>query len=231
MINFVSRLFDLLAPRSCVVCGARLTTGEDTLCATCNLHLPRTGFAADTEDNELCRVFWGRLPVERCGALFYYSAGSASSRLILSLKYMRRPDVGIALGRMMAREYQAAGFFNGIDAILPVPLATNRLRQRGYNQSQMIADGVHEITALPVIDRALRRETFLESQTQKNRWERADNVENIFRLTHPELLKGRHLLLIDDVVTSGATLCACGQEALKAGDVRLSILTLGFSKS
>ena len=132
---------------------------------------------------------------------------------------------------MFTKEIQPSGFFDGIDGIVPVPLAKKRQRQRGYNQSQEIAQGVYEITGLPIYNKVVRRSTYKGSQTNKGRWERNENVEQVFELIDPAAIQGRHLLLIDDVVTTGATIIACAKELLKAGHVKLSILTLGFAKN
>ena len=135
------------------------------------------------------------------------------------------------MGRMMARELQKSDFFEGIDAIVPIPLAKKRQRQRGYNQSEMLATGVSEITGLPIYNKVVKRTTFEGSQTNRGRWERNENVEKVFQLTDSEALHGKHILIIDDVVTTGATIIACAKELSKAEDVRFSILALGFAKS
>jgi ComF family protein len=230
------------------VCGRRLTVTEEVLCAVCNLHLPRTGFQFSAADNVMARMFWGRIPVERAAALIYYEAGSEVSRLVYDLKYHDRPDIGHVVGRMMAREFAAAGFFEGIDCLVPIPLTRKRQRQRGYNQSLMLAEGVAEVTRLPIAAKAVRRTHFADSQTSKSRYDRQINVEHVFELTQPDTIRGKHVLLIDDVVTTGATMTACATELLKAGDnadsscgnspqllnsstsVKVSLLALGYSK-
>ena len=229
--SFWSRLVDLIAPRACVVCGGRLGIHEFFLCGSCNLQLPRTNYADNPYENDMARLFWGQLPVERCAALFFYQGGSGPSQILYELKYKNHPEIGEYFGRMMAEEWNDTCFFEGIDLIVPVPLAKERQRQRGYNQSLHIALGIGSVTRLPIVTNAVSREQFVESQTQKDRWQRNENVEGCFRLNDGSALKGRHVLLIDDVVTTGATICSCGREMLKAGDVRFSILTIGFAKS
>ena len=229
--SFWSRLVDLIAPRACVVCGGRLGIHEFFLCGSCNLQLPRTNYADNPYENDMARLFWGQLPVERCAALFFYQGGSGPSQILYELKYKNHPEIGEFFGRMIAEEWNDTGFFEGIDLIVPVPLAKERQRQRGYNQSLHIALGIGSVTRLPIVTNAVSREQFVESQTQKDRWQRNENVEGCFRLNDGSALKGRHVLLIDDVVTTGATICSCGREMLKAGDVRFSILTIGFAKS
>ena len=224
-ISLWQRLLDLLAPRLCTVCGRRLSLSERVLCASCNMHLPRTGFQLNASDNMMARLFWGIIPVERAAALFYYEASSKDSNIIYDLKYHNHPEIGQVMGRMMALEFMPSGFFEGINGIVPVPLARKRQRQRGYNQSEMIAEGIREATGIPIYNKVVSRSAFLESQTHLGRWDRNDNVEGIFQLIGDgSYIRGKHLLMVDDVVTTGATVVACGQELLKAGDVRLSVL-------
>lgn len=134
------------------------------------------------------------------------------------------------MGRMAAKEFAANHFFDGIDAIVPVPLAKKRKRERGYNQSLEIARGVSQITRLPIINNAVKRLSFKGSQTQMSRWQRNDNVEGEFILKDSEAVKGKHILIIDDVVTTGATVISCANEIGKAGGVKFSVLSLGLTK-
>ena len=230
-ISLWLRLLDLVAPRLCVACGCRLSPTERVVCAACNLHLPRTAFQFQPYDNDMTRLFWGVIPVERAAALFYYGGGSSVSRILYDLKYHDRPEIGVEMGQLMATEFMAAGFFDGIDLIVPVPLAKKRLRHRGYNQSRCIADVISRVTGLPVYDRIVCRTRFVKSQTELHFWERQANVEGVFEVEDAEPLRGRHVLLVDDVVTTGATMTACARELMKAGDVRLSLLSLGFARS
>lgn len=225
------RFLDLIAPRPCVVCGCRLGVHDEVLCPSCVLQLPRTSFHLSPLDNPMARLFWGIIPVERVAAYTYYSPGSEMAQMVYDMKYHDRPDIGVALGRLMATELQSAGFFDGIDLLVPVPLAPRRERQRGYNQSRQLALGVSEVTGLAVSDCAVRRTVFKGSQTELSRWDRQENVEDVFRLRDADTLRGRHVLLIDDIVTTGATVTACARELQKAEGVRISILAFGYSKS
>ena len=209
MISFWRRLLDLISPRLCVVCGHRLSVTEEAICSKCNFHLPRTGFHLNAYENEMARLFWAQVPIERATAFFYYEPHAQTANIIYELKYKNRPDIGIIIGRMLAKEVQTAGFFDGIDGIIAVPLATG----------------------LPILKKAVRRTVFEGSQTNKGRWERHDNVEHVFELIDTKAVSGQHLLLIDDVVTTGATCLACAKALCQAGDVRISILSLGFAKS
>ena len=231
VISFWHRLLDLISPRLCVVCGQRLTVSEEIICSKCNFHLPRTGFQQDPYENEMAKLFWHQIPIERATALFYYEAHSETANILYELKYKNRPDIGEVVGRLVAKELQPSGFFDGIDGIVPIPLAKKRQRQRGYNQSQEIACGISEITNLPIYNKAVRRNVFEGSQTNKGRWERNENVEKVFEMTDETAIRGKHLLIIDDVVTTGATVIACAKELCKAGNVKVSVLALGFAKS
>lgn len=230
-ISLWHRLADLLAPRLCVVCGRRLSPSERVVCASCAMHLPRTGFQSSAADNMMARLFWGVIPVERAAALFYYEAGSAVSTIVYDLKYHDHPEIGEEMGRLLAREFLPAGFFDGIDLIVPVPLARSRQRHRGYNQSRCIARGIGSVTGLPVCDTAVRRTTFKKSQTQMGRRDRQENVAGAFSLADGQAVAGRHILLVDDVVTTGATMTACARVLLSAGGVRVSLVSLGFARA
>lgn len=230
-MNWITRILDFISPRQCVVCGERLAPTEHSLCSTCLLHLPRTTYQFTPHDNPMAQLFWHLSPVEQAAALIFYEPHSEVAQLIYDLKYHDRPDIGEDMGRLMAGEIQLARFFDGIDLLLPVPLSRKRLRQRGYNQSEQLAIGISDITHLPVVTKALRRTHFRQSQTQLSRRERQENVENLFELRNGSMLQDKHVLLIDDICTTGATLLACC-DALKAvHGIRLSVLAFGFTKS
>lgn len=230
-ISFWARLLDLISPRLCVVCGNRLAVTEETLCSKCYLHLPRTDFDHDLYENVMAKLFWGQIKLEKATALFYYEPHAETAQILYEMKYKNHPEIGVVMGRMMAKELMRSGLFEGIDAIVPVPLAKKRERQRGYNQSLELAKGVNEITRLPIYNKVVKRTKFMGSQTQRGRWERNENVEHVFELVDGNSLSGKHVLLIDDVVTTGATIIACAQEMQKASDVKISVLALGFAKS
>ena len=230
-ISFWSSLLDLISPRTCVVCGQRLSVSEETICSKCNLHLPRTGFQLDSYENIMAKMFWGQIPIERATALFYYEPHAETANILYEMKYKNHPEIGEVMGRMMARELQMSNFFEGIDGIIPVPLAKKRQRQRGYNQSHELAKGISEVTGLPIYNKVVRRNTFEGSQTSLGRWERNENVEQVFELKEASTVQGKHLLIVDDVVTTGATVIACAKELCKAGGVRISVLSLGLAKN
>ena len=228
-ISFLQRLLDLTNPRACAICGQRLAVEETLFCTVCLLHLPLTHFHTKPDDNPMTQIFWGLLPIEKASALIYYTAHATSSYPVYKLKYMNVPEMGIELGRYMGRQLCKAGFFNEIDAIIPVPLTQKHQRQRGYNQSQMIAEGIAEECHLPIWNNVVKRNTFHSSQTNKGRIERASNVKGVFKLIDVEKIKDAHVLIVDDVVTTGATICSLGQELRKVEGVKISVVSVGFA--
>ena len=230
-MRWISSLLDLISPRQCVVCGQHLTVTEHTLCTPCVLHLPRTAYQFSPEDNPMAQLFWHVTPVERAAALIFYEPHSEVARVVYELKYDDHPDVGEDMGRRMATDMQVARFFDGVDVLLPVPLSRKRRWQRGYNQSEALARGISDKTGLPVVTGALRRRHFSQSQTQLSRQERQANVNGQFWLADAEALRGRHVLLVDDVCTTGATLIACVHALAGVEGLRVSVLTFGFTRS
>ena len=229
-MNWITRFLDFISPRECVVCGQRLAPTERSVCSVCLFHLPRTDFHLNPLDNQMAQLFWKLTTIQKAAALFFYHPHSEMAQIVYRLKYNNRPDIGEDMGRVIACELQCSDFFSDIDILLPVPLSRKRFRQRGYNQSEMLATGISDITHLPIVTKALRRKEFHQSQTMLNRWQRQENVADTFELTDDRRLKGQHVLLIDDVCTTGATLIACANAIKEVEGIRISVLTLGFTK-
>ena len=225
------RFLDLLSPRACHICGKRLAISEETICGVCNWHLPRTYFCEKAEDNELARLFWGRFPIEKATALFFYQPQNEPSSLIYDLKYHQQDYIGFWAGTVIAKESMEHEFFQDIDIIVPVPISWGRKLKRGYNQSHMIASGISHATGIPINTKALKRTRFDKSQTRLSKTERMDNVDGAFQLKRPEDIQGKHILLVDDIITTGATITACAKELMKAGDVKFSVVSVGFTKN
>lgn len=230
-ISPLTRLLDLIAPRKCHVCGCRLSATETTVCTPCNMHLPRTGYWLSPVDNPMARLLLGQVDIVRAASFIYHHPHSESAAMVYAMKYANRPDTAVAMGAMAAGELAAEGFFDGIDLIVPVPLSRSRQRARGYNQSERLARGISDVTGLPVETGAVMRTRFDGSQTEQTRQGRHDNVAGLFRLRRGGRLTGRHVLLVDDVVTSGATLIACAKTIGSAGNVRISVMTLAMTHS
>ncbi len=240
-ISFWHRLTDMVAPRSCEICGCRLSVSESLLCPVCDLQLPRTAFAASPYHNEMAKMLWGKMTVERVAALFYYAPRSEVAEAVYRLKYARNDRLPFLWGQRCAREMAATGFvspadgkpatfFDGIDVLIPMPLTPRRERERGYNQSREMAKGIAEVTGIAIRDNVVERISFKESQTQKHLWTRQENVEGAFTLRQTEGMEGRHALVIDDILTTGATVCALAHELSAIPNLTVSVLTLGFSK-
>lgn len=226
-MSIIADIKELIFARQCIICHARLSNCEKHLCVNCMRHLPRTNFSP-MEHNYVERLFWGQLPIEHAVSFLHYK-DDVAEKIFFGLKYHDNPDIGYFFGRIMANEYMPSGFFNHIDGIIPIPLSRHRLLKRGYNQCDSIADGIHSITGIPVMKNIVKRTKDNESQTRMMRSDRWENVQNIFHLKKPELIKGKHLLIIDDVLTTGATIISCGKELTKASNVKLSVLTLGVA--
>lgn len=230
--EYIVRFINLIAPKQCVVCGNRLAISEDVICSRCNLHMPRTFFSKKPYENDMAKLFWGQIKIEKAAALFFYEPHSEMSRIILSLKYLDHPETGELMGRMLAEEAKKEGFFNDIDLIIPIPLTKKRQRRRGYNQSMEIARGINEITKIKITAQAVTRKSFKCSQTKMNRWQRQDNVKDAFALGKKINLDNKHILLIDDVVTTGSTIISCAKKiAEQYKNVKFSVMSLGFAKN
>lgn len=224
-----TRLLDLISPRLCAVCGQRLTVNEEVLCAECHSHLPLTRYERKPLDNPMARLFWGLFPIEKASAYFFYEPGSEISQMIHDMKYRSHPEMAETLGVMAARWMDAAAFFEGIDGVVPMPITRCRRWQRGYNQCVEIAKGISSVTRLPVYKNVVERKRFHQSQTKLRGYERRDNVEGAFRLLRTNAVEGKHLLLVDDIITTGATVTACARELCKVPGVRVSVLSLGLT--
>lgn len=227
-ISFFSRLLDLIAPRRCVACGRRLLMEEDELCLSCLIQLERTYFWKHPKDNALAAILDGQAALEKAASWLFYR-GNKCRDTIHALKYWGRNNAGYVYGMIMANEIVGSGFFDDIDVIVPVPLAKNRLRQRGYNQSLAIAKGISWITNIKIVDNAMKRKKFKQSQTKLSHYERKNNVENQFSVVDSSLLVGKHILVIDDVITTGATILACISPLSNIEGVKVSVLSMAFA--
>ena len=223
-------LWKLFFPQCCLVCGKTLLEGEEYLCFHCLSNMPRTHLYLH-KDNEMEKELWGKFPIERASAYLYYSKGGDVKKLLTDLKYRGNADLGCFLGRCMTREMLSSGFFQGVDGIIPVPLHPRKQKIRGYNQSIMLANGVSSVTNIPVWNDLLVRTQYAQTQTRKGSYERWLNVKDMFECTSPDRLRGKHVLLVDDVFTTGATLVACADAFRQIPDLRFSVLTLALASS
>ena len=220
----------LVFPQVCAGCGSDLVNDNNRLCIPCHEDLPQTSFHLHP-NNPVEKLFWGRLPVTHATAQYYFTKISLVQRLMHRFKYKGDKELGLFLGRLIGHQLNETNRFREIDVLVPLPLFPSKERKRGYNQATLLCEGISEILEKPVVKGAVVRTMFTESQTKKNRVERWQNMEGRFQLIDEAAIKGKHVLLIDDVITTGATLEACGQELLKAENVQLSIATLCFSST
>ena len=215
-------------PHVCEGCGTDLPEPSQLLCLRCLSFLPATNFHMHP-NNPIEKIFWGRMPVTYATAQFYYTRESLIQHLMHQFKYRGNKDIGLYLGKLMGYALSSSNRFSYLDALIPVPLFPSKERKRGFNQATVLCEGIAEVLNIPVWKDVICRNSFTETQTKKGRIERWQNMEGRFELIKRQQLEGRHVLLIDDVVTTGASLESCGTELLKANDMRLSIATLCFS--
>lgn len=218
-------ILHVVFPHICDGCGSDLLNIESRLCIRCLASLPETNFERHTS-NPVEKLFWGRMPIINAAAQFYFTKESLMQHLIHQFKYKGNKELALQLGRLMANAIRSSGRFNNIDALIPLPLFPSKEKKRGYNQATILCDGMAEILNIPVLTNVITRPQHTETQTKKGRIERWKNIEGKFELVNLPGIMNKHLLLVDDIVTTGATLEACGNELLSAENVKLSIATL-----
>ncbi|MGM0377502.1 MAG: ComF family protein [Bacteroidota bacterium] len=226
--KFLSGFSALLFPVICKSCGETSPSSGQVLCRSCEADLPRTRFERDA-GNPVVQMFWGRARLEFATSVFYYRKGELLQNLIHKLKYKGSKETGAYLGELTGKIVNNTEWAGAPDVIVPVPLHPRKEKSRGYNQASILAGGISRTTGLPVLDGSVIRTVHSESQTRRGRYERWENVEGIFKVLHPELFQNQHVLILDDVVTTGATLEALCQELHKIPGIRLSVLTIGFA--
>ncbi len=218
-------LVHLAFPHHCSGCGTDKISDSSMLCMRCMNKLPSTEFHMHAS-NPVEKIFWGRVPITHATAQFYFTKGSMIQHLMHQLKYKGNQEIGVFLGRIMGQQLRQSNRFNDIDLIIPLPLFKAKLKRRGYNQSATLAMGMGEVMKIPVNENVVERIHDTETQTKKTREERWMNIEGKFRVTIPATISEKHILLVDDVVTTGATLEACAQELLLSQNCHVSIATL-----
>lgn len=221
-------LLQLFFPHQCIGCKTDALPLKHLLCSRCIHQLPETSFFKHP-GNPVEKAFYGRLQLEKAAALYYFTKNSRVQDLMIQLKYRGNHSAGLFLGRMMGLAMLHSGRFTDIDLLLPLPLNERKQFTRGYNQAEMICNGIHEITGLPVICHAIRRKQYTESQTTHGRVARWLNMEGVFEVTAPEILLNKHILLVDDVITTGATIEACGSYILSVTGTRLSVAAAAYT--
>jgi ComF family protein len=221
-------LLHLFFPHYCTGCGSDLVEDSQMLCLQCLAKLPETNFFGAT-GNPVEKTFYGRLAVESAGAAYYFTKDSLVQHLITELKYRGNSEIGNYLGKLTALQMQKTERFNSIDCITPLPLNDKKLHKRGYNQAALIAEGISSVLDVPVLTSAVKRKLFTETQTKKDRVTRWQSMEDVFEVSNFSLLDNKHVLLVDDIVTTGATIEACGNAMLQASNLKLSIATIAWT--
>lgn len=221
---WIDALIGLFYPSVCAACGNTLFKWEETVCTRCRSFLPKTGYEL-SEDNPLARIFYGKVRLKAVTACFFFSKEGKVQQLIHELKYKGNSEAGVFLGSELGKSIKEAPLFQEIDYLIPVPLHPKREKKRGYNQSVMIARGISETTGIPIGEGMLVRSVNTATQTHKSKEERWKNVKDIFEVRHEERLEGKYVLLIDDVLTTGATLEACALKLSEVPGITISCAT------
>jgi ComF family protein len=226
--DILSPLVHFFYPHICPGCGSDVIGNKHFLCLECINDLPHTGFALHA-NNPLEKKFRGRIPITAGMSEFYFSKSSIVQNLIHEFKYKGNVKVGFHLGKMMGKSIANSHRFSNIDLLIPLPLFTKKEFKRGFNQSEVLCKGIRDITGIPIASKNVIRTMPTETQTKKGRIERWENVEKSFSILNSSNLNGKNILLVDDVITTGATIEACGAQILKIENVSLSIASLAFA--
>ncbi len=226
--EILNALTHLFFPHICPGCGSDLLEDDQLVCIHCYQQLPLTHFAG-YYDNPVEKIFWGRIPVKAAASLFYFTKHSVLQQLMHQLKYQGKKEVGFFLGKKLGETLNESSRFAEIDALVPLPLFASRERKRGYNQATILCEGMAESMKIPVFQKSVARVHATQTQTQKNRIERWRNMSGNFEVVDPRLLENKHVLLVDDVITTGATLEACAGAIISRGNVTVSVATLAYT--
>ncbi len=222
--QYASDAIHLFYPHVCVGCGSDVIETTQTLCAQCFAALPQTDYFLYA-NNPVERLFAGRIIVQSAGSAFYFTKKSLLQNLLHEIKYKGNKEAGLFVGKQIGIAIQQSNRFEDIDMIVPLPLNSKRLQQRGYNQATLLAKGIASVIEKPVNENIVFRRMNTETQTGKNRADRWQNMQAVFGVKQKEAIEGKHVLLVDDIVTTGATLEACGEAILSIPNTQLSIAT------
>jgi ComF family protein len=227
-MSLIGEFIGLFFPRLCQACENLLYKNEETLCTRCLATLPKTNFHR-FHDNPVMEVFWGRVSIHSASSYLYYSKAGKTQHLIHRFKYHGKREVGQVLSRMFADELKDSPDFRHIDAIIPVPLHWTKLKTRGFNQSEVIAFAMAPKLGAAVIKDVLIRHSATDTQTKKSRSQRLENVKGKFGVENSEKIAGKHVLIVDDIITTGSTIEACALLMTEIPGVKVSLASLGFA--
>jgi ComF family protein len=227
--GYLADFISLIFPQLCVACQESLIANEELLCTNCLYNLPFTNFHLNA-NNIVASQFWGKVPVKAAYALYYFTKGGKVQNMMHQFKYNGMQQIGNLLGTIAGKQLKQNEIFKSADVIIPVPLHKKRLRERGFNQSACFADGLaQKLNATVEIDN-LVRVVATKTQTHKSRFARFENMKQVFEVSRPDRLINKHVLLVDDIVTTGSTLEACATELLKVPGLTLSIATIAYAE-
>ncbi len=221
-------LLQLFYPHLCAGCGSDSLPDSSQLCVKCIYTLPLSRFE-NRADNPVERILSGRIRFERATAQLYFTKHSALQHIMHAFKYKGNKDLGHQLGLIMGNQLWESRRFKDVHALIPLPLHESKQRKRGYNQAEILCNGIAEILNIPVVTDVVTRPDATETQTKKSRTDRWKNIEGKFALVNKNRIENKHVLLVDDVITTGATLEACAQELLQVPGVKVSIATLCYA--
>jgi ComF family protein len=227
-MQFLWNFIELFFPRICSACGHLLYRNESTLCTRCLISLPKTNFH-NFSDNPVMETFWGQVNLQSATSFLYYAKSGRVQEMIHNFKYHNKREVGRVLGEMFASDLKSSAFFRDVGVLIPVPLHWTRLKKRGFNQSEIIARAMAGVLHTDVETDVLLRPFATETQTRKSKVKRAENVKGKFAIQNSHRIAGRHVLLVDDVITTGSTIGECATLLLEVADVKVSVASLGFA--
>jgi len=227
-MSLLTDFMDTVYPNYCLGCNAMLESSDSVLCMDCIEELPFTHFF-EKEDNPVKEIFYGRILVAHAGSALFFTKDSPVQRLLFALKYQNDKHAGLFLGALLAQSLAETDWIKEVDWIVPLPLHRKRERKRGYNQSTVICSKLSEILGIPMNNDMVERAVYTETQTHKTREARWQSMQTVFKVKNEDALRGKHVLLVDDVLTTGATMEVCGSEILKIKDTKLSIATAAYA--
>ena len=232
MFNFkdIIDISNLFFPQLCIACRKEAPVKDEPFCLSCHLELPFTDHFTNHE-NAFVKHFWGRVKIDHGAALFDFKKEGKVQKMIHDLKYRKKRDVGRLLGTFAAKQIEKSSIYNSFDMIIPVPISKIKKAKRGYNQSFLFAEGIQKYSQSPIEDNILLKTTDTGSQTSRTRAERLKNVSGSFDIRKEEIIKNKHILLVDDVITTGATLESCALLLQTHGAKAISCITLAIARN
>ncbi len=222
-------LTQFIYPKICHACDGVLYTHEHIFCTKCRVNFPRTNFHWFPEDNPVTKTFWGKTIIRYGFAYLLFSKDSKTQTSLHHLKYHNKKEVAFEFGKIYGSELKESNLLNDVDYIFPVPLHKDKLLKRGFNQSLLFADGLSSVLNIPATDQFLLKTLANETQTKKNRIERWDNTKDVYTILNPEILKNKKILLVDDVITTGATIESCVKSLLISGVCSVDVASIAYT--